>query len=148
MAVRRRRNDDETDFRIVHDFFHGGRRLDLRKLFHKRVHLGGIDIIRRDDFLRLRQSAIEKQTRRYFNLSDDIDFICYPNPSSNGWVNVRFVADDNIFNDIAIYDINGKCVFRDSLLSLGGEEVSIPHQLSSGVYVLRIGPYSKKIVVM
>ena len=101
-----------------------------------------------DDFLRLRQKAVEKQTKRYFNLSDDVDFVCYPNPSSNGWVNIRFVADDNIFNDVVIYDINGKCVFRDSLLSVGGEELPVSHQLSSGVYVLKIGPYSKKIVVL
>ena len=48
MAVGRRRDDDEADFRIVHDFRHAGRRFDFRKLFHEGVHLGGIDVIRRD----------------------------------------------------------------------------------------------------
>ena len=100
-------------------------------------------------FLRDRREEFENQTKIFFGLSDDdVDFVCYPNPSSNGWINVKFITDDNLLDDVVIYDINGKCVFRDSFLSIGGGSVPISHQLSSGVYVLKIGPYSKKIVVM
>lgn len=100
-------------------------------------------------FLRDRREEFENQTKIFFGLSDDdVDFICYPNPSSNGWINVKFITDDNLLDDVVIYDINGKCMLRESFLSVGGGSVTISHQLSSGVYVLKIGPYSKKIVVM
>jgi hypothetical protein len=102
-----------------------------------------------DKYLCDRQDEFEMQTKNFFGLADkDVDFVCYPNPSINGQVNIKFVTNDLVFDDLVIYDINGRCVFRDSFLSGGGASVPISHQFSSGVYVLKIGPHSKKIVVM
>lgn len=102
-----------------------------------------------DRFLRDRPAAFERQTQLFFNLlGEEIDFACYPNPMTNGLLTIKFFTDNNVYDNMAIYDLNGRCVFRDSILQLDGDAKTVFPQLSPGVYVLKIGQYSKKIVVM
>jgi hypothetical protein len=102
-----------------------------------------------DRYLYDRQEEFKNQTVRFFDISQkDIDFFCYPNPSSNGCLQIGFDNWDTFTSNVTIYDMNGQCVFRDSFVRVGSESVPIFHHLSPGIYVLKIGPYSKKIVVL
>ncbi len=102
-----------------------------------------------DEFLRDREEVFQEQTDRFFNLTNEIDqIVCYPNPMSGGQLNIKFSQNENMFGDISIYDLTGRCVFRDYFLKYGDKTVTIYPKLSQGVYVLRVGELSQKIVVM
>ena len=73
-------------------------------------------------------------------------FLCYPNPSS-GEIHLSFNDDTIGSTEIAIYDLMGRKVFAaPCLLTEGRDEVTINPKLSPGVYLLKVGNYSQKIV--
>jgi hypothetical protein len=50
-------------------------------------------------------------------------------------------------NEISIYDLTGRKVFKaPCLLNNGTNEITIHPNLSAGIYVLRIGKLTQKIV--
>lgn len=67
--------------------------------------------------------------------------LCYPNPSS-GVIHLCF--DTGILGEIAIYDLMGRKVFSRSIN--GMNEMSINPSLPAGVYVLRIGGHTQRIM--
>lgn len=103
-----------------------------------------------DDFLHDRMKEFEKQTNKFFDLSEKISsVVCYPNPVINGRLNVRFVSEGNVIGTISIYDLNGKCLYRRwHFLKNGEDEVVLFPKLSAGVYILSLGRHSQKIVVL
>jgi len=67
----------------------------------------------------------------------------YPNPS-NGMLHLQMVTDER--RDIEVYDSRGKLVFSSSItFSFTTLDLS---QLSDGLYVIRIGDYTEKLLLM
>lgn len=101
-----------------------------------------------DLFLRDRQTSFWEQTKLFFDSEENsIPFFCYPNPVRYGKLNIRFESEKNIVENILIYDMNGRLVSKEPIIRVD-DDVSIFLQLSPGVYVVRIGQFAKKIVVM
>lgn len=103
-----------------------------------------------DQFLYHRKRTFWLHTNRYFGLPVAVNtVVCYPNPVHGGELNVRIILDKDITDDIVIYDLMGKCVFRESCFMGEGENEYVLHpQLSTGTYVLKIGQQSLKFVVL
>ena len=69
----------------------------------------------------------------------------YPNPASE-WLQVRFEALEHN-TEVALYDLSGRQLAIRTLTA-GCSEVSLPvSQLADGVYLLRVGEATAKVVV-
>lgn len=72
-------------------------------------------------------------------------FLCYPNPSS-GKIHLRFDAETMAKDELAIYDILGRKVFSEVVVAENGNEITLDPNLPPGVYVLKVGDYTQRIV--
>lgn len=73
-------------------------------------------------------------------------FQCYPNPFSNG-ILFSFGADAASATEISIYDLTGRKVFAQSLgVSEGQNNITLYPKLSPGIYVLKVGNHTQRIV--
>ena len=73
-------------------------------------------------------------------------FLCYPNPFS-GELHICFDAETFDKNEIVIYDMMGRKVFAQSFLKHQGyNEIVLQPDLKAGVYVLKLGGQTIKIV--
>ena len=102
-----------------------------------------------DAFLRGRNERMNEQIEAFMNVFSDeemVSFACYPNPFSNE-IHISIDADAFGANEIAIYDMLGRKVFAMPLQSENANPIITfnPH-LNAGVYVLRIGKLTQKIV--
>ena len=71
---------------------------------------------------------------------------CYPNPSSDV-IHILVNAERQENEEIAIYDMMGRRVFVQSCQLWEGENSFIINpSLPSGMYVLRIGRYTQRIM--
>ena len=73
-------------------------------------------------------------------------FSCYPNPS---WqeIHIRYDVEEHDTQEIAIYDMMGRKVFAMPLQSDNANQtITFNPHLDAGVYVLRIGKLTQKIV--
>jgi hypothetical protein len=71
---------------------------------------------------------------------------CYPNPSSSE-IHIYLCTNELNANEISIYDMLGRKVYVQSCLKTEGRiEITIQPQLEAGIYLLRIGGYTQKIV--
>lgn len=72
--------------------------------------------------------------------------LCYPNPST-GEIHINFEADVVGATEIAIYDLMGRKVFaQPCMLTVGYNEMVLQPRLDVGVYVLKVGSYTQKII--
>ncbi len=70
------------------------------------------------------------------------ELIVYPNPISNGKLNVKSIHN---FDSIEIYDLMGNLVFyKDKVV---GNQIKLQTNLSNGIYFLKHGDSSKKIII-
>lgn len=100
-------------------------------------------------FLMKRSESIEEHLHELlFDIADiqKDGLACYPNPTS-GELHLRFQSEASGDNEIAIYDMMGRKVFSQSY-HLQGEtiEATINPPLASGVYVMKVNGYAKRIV--
>lgn len=73
-------------------------------------------------------------------------FQCYPNPSSSE-IHISITADTFGTNEISIYDMMGRKVFATTISNeVGVSEFTLNPNLSLGVYVLRVGELTQRIV--
>ena len=72
-------------------------------------------------------------------------FYCYPNPSS-GAIHVHFNAKVTDNAEVAIYDVLGRKVFSDTFGDRIDEDIILNPSLPAGIYVLRVGDHSQRIV--
>ena len=73
-------------------------------------------------------------------------FLCYPNPFS-GDLHICFDSDAVGATEISIYDLFGRKVFAQScMLSHGYNDIMLQPNLCAGVYVLKLGCQTMKIV--
>lgn len=75
-----------------------------------------------------------------------ITFQCYPNPFTNE-IHLSFEAGQTGTEEIGIYDVLGRKVFAESC-RLGNEAngITIRPKLPAGLYVLKVGSYTQRIV--
>jgi hypothetical protein len=72
--------------------------------------------------------------------------LCYPNPFS-GELHICFDAEAFDKDEIAIYDMMGRKVFAQPYLFTEGENhITIGPDLPSGLYLLKVGSYSQRIL--
>lgn len=85
-------------------------------------------------------------------LPADFKFRIYPNPVSNGIINIGYLLPQNKSGLFQIFDVAGKIVFQITLPPWSNEQSLILPQLSGGIYngVIRSGSASvnKKIAVI
>lgn len=101
-----------------------------------------------DDFLMNRVSSYLAEWETYIYAVPElfIAFQCYPNPSS-GEIHLHFDAQAIDADEIAIYNLMGQKVFSMPFLStLGTNETTLNPSLQAGVYVLKVGSHSQRIV--
>ena len=73
-------------------------------------------------------------------------FLCYPNPFSDE-IHISFEASTLEANEINIYDMLGRKVYGQAcLLELGYNEMTLRPHLPAGVYVLKMGSRTQRIV--
>lgn len=99
-------------------------------------------------FIMRRADDIIGPLSTFMNLPDLIQtpFHSYPNPSS-GDIHITIDADAFCANEISIYDITGRKVYAaPCLLTEVNNAITIHPQLKAGIYVLRLGCYTQRIV--
>lgn len=71
--------------------------------------------------------------------------MCFPNPFSDE-IHLRLLSDDNKVREIAIYDVLGRKVLSEAFSTETGNEITLNPSLQAGVYVLKVGSHSQRIV--
>ena len=71
--------------------------------------------------------------------------MCFPNPFSDE-IHLRLLSDDNKVGEIAIYDVLGRKVLSEAFSTETGNEITLNPSLPAGVYVLKVGSHSRRIV--
>ena len=88
------------------------------------------------------------EVRRADNLVEkqEIGILCYPNPSS-GEIHISIDFERLVADEIAIYDVLGRKVFAlPCQFDNANPTITFNPHLKAGVYVLRIGEHTQKIV--
>lgn len=72
--------------------------------------------------------------------------LCYPNPFTDQ-LYVLLSSDEHKEEEVTVVDIMGRCVYRERMLLENGiNHLAIQSELPSGLYVLRIGGWTERIV--
>ena len=108
-------------------------------------HMSGVDT-----FLSIRDKFVIQQMYEHF-LSDNsspTNVSIFPSPAQNE-IHILMEFEKTASAAIQIFDRSGRLLYgAERIFGKGLSETSIPIQLPSGVYVLRIGKASKKFVVV
>ncbi len=102
-----------------------------------------------DQFLKTRSEIILEELRDFISINELVadGIMCYPNPFSDK-ISLYFEAPAWGIDEIEIYDVMGRIVFGQAcLFNLGSNELTIqPSLLQAGIYVLKIGSFTQRIV--
>ena len=102
-----------------------------------------------DDFLRHRVETYLAEWESYTaHLPEPVaaSVVCYPNPTS-GELHIRFLPELSGSDEIVLYDIMGRKVFSQLFQSNGNPVEAVIHpNLSPGVYVLKTGDFTQRVV--
>ena len=102
-----------------------------------------------DAFLQSRNENMEAQIESFLSVlsnTESINFTCYPNPFSD-LLFVLASSDEQKLEEVTVVDMMGRCVYREKvLLESGINHFAIQSELPPGLYVLRIGGRTKRIV--
>ena len=101
-----------------------------------------------DRFLRDRPEIIIERLNDFLSVDEPtiLAVQCYPNPFTE---EIRIGIESESFGakEIAIYDLMGRKVFvQPCCLSISQKEIVLHPDLKDGVYILKIGDYSQRIV--
>lgn len=110
-------------------------------------------IQRIDDFLLGRVNRIYELLEDVFGYFSSVeetmsihDISVYPNPSM-GELNIKILADKTLAENIALYDITGRQLFASRETIFPGEnEIHISMHLAPGLYLVKIGNQTKRII--
>jgi hypothetical protein len=102
------------------------------------------DMERANDFLVQRDQYYKEELINYLGIEEMTSeaVLCYPNPFTDE-IHLHWCADNGKAHEVAIYDVMGRKVFFE--ICRGGEVVLEPH-LPPGLYVLKVGAYTQRIV--
>ena len=101
-----------------------------------------------DGFLCERSDRIVEELNQFLSVDEPMtqQLRCYPNPTS-GQIHLSFDADAFGASEIGIYDLMGRKVFdMPCLMTEGANQVTFDPNLNAGIYLLRIGEHTIKIV--
>ena len=105
-----------------------------------------------DKFLLEREYQFWLDTKKFFHLKEDeiSSVTCYPNPiRQGGKLNLQITADDNCTIWISVYDLNGRYTYGQYFfLQQGDNTVQLNMEFHSGVYFIKTGPFTKKVIVI
>ena len=105
-----------------------------------------------DNFLAQRENRFWIETQRFFHLKEDniSSFTCYPNPIRQGRnLNLQTVAEDNCTVWVSVYDLNGRFTYGQYFfLQKGDNTVQLDMEFLSGIYFIKMGPFTKKVIVI
>ena len=107
---------------------------------------GNMDMV--DYFLRNRAACIQLPLNDFlWDLPEQhASSWCYPNPTS-GEIHLCFDAVVLGSTEIAIYDLMGRKVYgQPCMLAQGHNEITLHPRLTAGVYILKIGNHTQRIV--
>lgn len=107
-----------------------------------------LDMNRVDYFLNVRTYYILEPLHDLvvgLSVHQNEDVLCYPNPFSDE-IHLCWLSDEERMHEIAIYDVLGRRVFSEAFVAENSDEITINPDLAPGVYVLKIGGHSQRIV--
>ena len=100
-----------------------------------------------NDFL---ETRVDSYLAEWFNYMTDIPdhqtaFYCYPNPFTDR-IHIKIDSEDFGAKEVVIYDLLGRKVFSETVVAENGNEITLNPSLPAGVYVLKVGSHSRRIV--
>ena len=106
------------------------------------------DMWRADQFLHERESYYRLEIANWLGVTqqDDTTVLCYPNPASDV-IHILLDAGAAGATEIAIYDVLGRKVFAYAVDDTRDDEITIRPNLKAGIYVLKAGCRTEKIVI-
>lgn len=97
-----------------------------------------------DKILLNSNQKMEQAMFNYFDI-DEYEFVCFPNPFENE-LHLAFEYKPVDANEIEIYDLMGQKVFSQKIADTNGINVTITPDLTSGVYILKIGRATRLVI--
>lgn len=100
-------------------------------------------------FFRTRNDYFRQEIQQFISVEDTLasSFVCAPNPS-NGDFRIILHSNDNGILPLQIYDVTGRLVYSKELYIFESENIlPIQTHLSSGLYLLRIGEKTCRLVI-
>ena len=116
--------------------------------FPESVDRWSYDMVVAEEFLRNRDYYFRNEIDSYLDVEENstITVSCYPNPFTDE-IRIGFEAGQAGTTEIGIYDVLGRTVFVESYhLMDGANNITICPKLPAGLYVLKIGGYTQRIV--
>lgn len=97
-----------------------------------------------DAFLRERDQYFREEIAEYLNIDvlDSTIVSCYPNPFTD---EIHLLCNGKA-QEVAVYDVLGRKVFFETCGADKGDEIILKPNLPSGLYVLKVGSYTERIV--
>lgn len=106
------------------------------------------DMDKADVFLRERRQYFDEELKDYLDIEEfELHGVaCYPNPFTDE-IHISMETERSGSEELAIYDVTGRRVFVQRRQLVEGENhiVVTPH-LPSGLYLVKLGPYSQRMV--
>ena len=100
-----------------------------------------------DFFLRERPENILEALDDFVSVDEFLTSVlgCYPNPFSDE-IHIGVEAEGLGAKEVVIYDLLGRKVFSKTVVTENGNEIILNPELPAGVYVLKMGDHSQRIV--
>ena len=101
-----------------------------------------------DKFLRNRNLYYDNELQGFFAIEENFLLnYCYPNPSSGNFV-VSFYSNINETAPVRIYDCMGRLVWLDyNKIEPGNNIIEFNVDLTPGLYIVKLGKSTKKIII-
>ena len=106
------------------------------------------DVEKADEFMRLRDQYFMEELSPYLDVKENNLAVvsCHPNPFTDE-VQIMLDVEQSGAVELAIYDVMGRKVFAEACHLVEGANVFTIHpKLSAGLYVLKLGGHSQRIV--
>ena len=100
-----------------------------------------------DFFLRERPENILEALDDFVSVDEFLTSVlgCHPNPFSDE-IHIGVEAEGLGAKEVVIYDLLGRKVFSETVVAENGNEIILNPKLPAGVYVLKMGGHSQRIV--
>ena len=100
-----------------------------------------------DTFLRTRPECIIAELNEYLSVGEPslTEVYCYPNPFSEE-IRLAWQLDAGKADEVAVYDVLGRKVFSEAVNMEYGNEITIRPNLPAGIYLLKVGGSTRRIV--
>jgi hypothetical protein len=105
-----------------------------------------------DQFLLERENRFWIETKEFFHLKEDeiSSVTCYPNPIRQGGnLNLQISTDEDCSVWASVYDMNGQYTYGQYFfLQKGDDTVQVNMDFLSGIYFIKMGSFTKKVIVI